>query len=173
VPGGRFGQALSFDGTDDVVTVPHDTTLNLNSSMTLEAWVRPSALGTVRTVVTKDQPGTSSYALLANTAASVPSANVFTTSALDAVGPASLGLGTWTHLAQTWDGSTLKLYVDGAEVSSRPTTGALLTGTGQLRIGGSSTAGQFFSGLVDEVRVFSRVRTAAEIAADMNAAVKP
>ena len=48
-----------------------------------------------------------------------------------------------------------------------------MTSTGELRIGGSSTGSQFFSGLIDEVRVFNRARTAAEIAADMNAPVDP
>ena len=173
VTGGRFGGALSFDGTDDMVSVPHDTALNLNSGMTLEAWVRPSALGTIRSVVMKERPGSFDYGLFADNASSAPAANVFTTSAMQASGPAALGLGTWTHLAQTWDGTTLRLYVDGAEVANRPAPGALVTSTGELRIGGSSTGSQFFSGLIDEVRVFSRARTAAEIAADMNAPVDP
>ncbi|HTF13208.1 MAG TPA: LamG-like jellyroll fold domain-containing protein, partial [Burkholderiales bacterium] len=40
---GRFGAALSFNGTDNVVLVPSSTSLNLSSAMTLEAWVRPTA----------------------------------------------------------------------------------------------------------------------------------
>ena len=66
VTGGRFGGALSFDGTDDMVSVPHDTALNLNSGMTLEAWVRPSALGTIRSVVMKERPGSFDYGLFAD-----------------------------------------------------------------------------------------------------------
>jgi hypothetical protein len=94
-----------------------------------------------------------------------------TTSAFEAAAPSALGLSTWTHLAQTWDGSTLRLYIDGAEVATQPSPGTLITSTGQVRIGGSS--GQFFSGLIDEVRIYNRARTAAEIAADMVTAVKP
>jgi hypothetical protein len=48
-----------------------------------------------------------------------------------------------------------------------------VTSTGQLRIGGSNTSGQFFSGLIDEVRIFDRPRTPAELTADMNAPVTP
>jgi hypothetical protein len=173
VAAGRFGKAISFDGTDDLVAVPHDSALNLTSGMTLEAWVRPTALGNPRSVVMKERPGSFDYALFADSVDNAPTANVFTTSALDAVGPATLSLGTWTHLSQTWDGSTLRLYVDGAEVASEPAGGALVTSTGQLGIGGSSTGGQFFSGLIDEVRVFNRARTTAQIQADMNAPVNP
>jgi Concanavalin A-like lectin/glucanases superfamily len=170
---GRFGQALTLDGASGMVTVPDDSTLRLSSGMTLEAWVRPSALTSASSILTKDQTGGFSYSLLANTAANVPSANVFTTSALAAAGPASLALGTWTHVAETWDGANVKLFIDGAEVASQPTTGSLAVNAGQLKIGGSSAAGQFFNGLVDEVRVFSRARTASEIGADMNTPVSP
>jgi hypothetical protein len=170
---GRFGKALTLDGASGMVTVPDDSTLRLSSGMTLEAWVRPSALSSASSILTKDQTGGFSYSLLANTAANVPSANVFTTSALAAAGPASLALGTWTHVAETWDGASVKLFIDGAEVASQPTTGSLAVNAGQLKIGGSSTAGQFFNGLVDEVRVFSRARTASEIGADMNTPVSP
>jgi hypothetical protein len=170
---GRFGKALSLDGTDDMVTVPDDTTIRLGQNMTVEAWVRPTSLSSVRSILTKDQPGSFSYSLLANTAANVPSANVFTTAPLTAAGPASLALGNWTYVSQTWDGTTLKLYIDGAEVASQPAAGTLAVNNGVLKIGGSSTAGQFFNGLVDEVRVYNRVRTPAEINADLNTPVQP
>ena len=48
---GRCGGALSFDGTDDWVTVAASSELDLTSGMTLEAWVKPSALATWSSVV--------------------------------------------------------------------------------------------------------------------------
>ena len=170
---GRFGQAISLDGVDDMVTVPDSTAIRLSSAMTLEAWVRPTALGSVRSILSKDNTGGFSYQLLANNAANVPSANVFTTSPLSAAGPAALALGQWTHVAETWDGTAVKLYIDGAEVATQPTTGSLVVNTGTLKIGGATTAGQFFNGLVDEVRLYNRVRTPAQITADLNAPVQP
>jgi hypothetical protein len=173
VANGRFGQALSLDGVNGMVTVPDSSAIRLSSAMTIEAWVRPTALGGVRSLLTKDNTGGFSYSLLANNAANVPSANVFTTSPLSAAGPASLALGQWTHVAQTWDGTNVKLYIDGAEVASQPTTGTLVVNNGTLKIGGSTTAGQFFNGLVDEVRLYNRVRTPAQINADLNTPVQP
>ncbi|HWM10432.1 MAG TPA: LamG-like jellyroll fold domain-containing protein, partial [Solirubrobacteraceae bacterium] len=173
VAGGRYGAALSFDGVDDWVSVPHAAALNLSAGMTLEAWVRPTALGSWRSVVMKEQASALPYALHASTGEGVPAASVFTSSALTATGPPPLGLATWTHLAMTWDGSVLRLYVDGAEVATQPAPGALLTSTGQLRIGGNSLRGEFFSGLIDEVRVYDRALSATRIGADMNAPVNP
>jgi hypothetical protein len=73
----------------------------------------------------------------------------------------------------TWDRGTLRLYVDGAEVATQAAPPPLTVGTGPVRIGGNSVSGAFFSGLIDEVRIYGRARSAAEIAADMNVAVRP
>ena len=74
-PAGKFGAALSFDG-GDVVNVPDSASLDLTTAMTLEAWVRPTALGTTwRTVVFKEQPGYYTYSLYASTGTGVPSGN--------------------------------------------------------------------------------------------------
>ena len=67
----------------------------------------------------------------------------------------------------------MKTYVDGAEVGTMPAPGPLVTSTGQLRIGGDSIRNGWFNGLIDEVRIYNRPLTAAEIQVDMNRAVKP
>jgi hypothetical protein len=73
----------------------------------------------------------------------------------------------------TWNGATLRLFVNGAQVSSRAVTGALAGGTGVVRLGGDSLRGEWFSGLIDEVRAYGRPLSASEITADMNAAIVP
>jgi hypothetical protein len=174
VTDGRHGKALSFDGTNDWVTVEDRSELDLEGSGTLEAWIRPSALSSWRSVVLKEIPGALPYALYAGSDAGTPAAHLFGGgSPVDAFGPAALGTATWTHLAMTWGAGTLRLYVDGAEVASQPAPAGLALGNGPLRIGGNSVGGQFFSGLIDEVRVYSTARTAAEITADMNAPIIP
>src|SRR5215203_349605 len=61
---GRFGGALSFNGTSAYVQVPDADALDLAASMTLEAWVRPAtAGGGYRTVVVKEMPLSLSYGL--------------------------------------------------------------------------------------------------------------
>jgi len=173
VPDGRFGKALSFDGTSNWVTVDHRAALDLANGMTLEAWVKPSTLGDMRSVVMKESPGALAYALYASAGTGVPSAHLLTGGDVDALGPAPLTLSQWTHLALTWDRGALRLFIDGAEVTTQPATAPLSTGTGVVRIGGNGVAGQFFSGLIDEVRIYDHARTSAEITADMNVAVRP
>ena len=75
---------------------------------------------------------------------------------------------TWTHLAATYDGATLRLYVNGMLVASVARTGSLATSTNPLQIGGDSIYGQYFRGTIDEVRVYNVALTAAQIQTDMN-----
>ena len=61
--------------------------------------------------------------------------------------------------------------MNGAQVSTRTIGGNILTSTSPLRIGGDSFAGEYFAGLIDEVRIYNRPLTAAEIQTDMNTAI--
>jgi chitodextrinase len=86
-------------------------------------------------------------------------------------GTAALTVNTWTHLAATYDGTTIRLYVNGTQVASAAQTGAIATSTNPLQIGGDSLYGQFFQGTIDEVRIYNVALTAAQIQTDMNAPI--
>ena len=121
----------------------------------------------------KEQTGGTVYALYGNTDTNRPSAHAYTSTEFDTRGTAALALNTWTHLAATYDGANLRLYVNGTQVSSRAVIGSLVNSTGALRIGGNSIWSEWFHGRIDEVRVYRRTLSATEIQADMNAAVVP
>jgi hypothetical protein len=153
------------------VTVPDSNLLDLGPGMTLEAWVRPTTVSDWRTVVLKERPGQLTYSLYASGEGGRPMAEIATGVQRDARGAAALQVGVWTHLAATYDKSTLKLYVNGTLVSSTAVTGTLLNSTGALKIGGNAVWGEYFGGLIDDVRVYERALSAAEIAADKDRAV--
>jgi fibronectin type 3 domain-containing protein len=168
---GKSGRALSFDGVNDIVTVPDSNLLDLGPGMTLEAWVKPTTVSDWRTVVLKERPGQLTYSLYASGEGGRPMAEIATGVQRDARGAAALQVGVWTHLAATYDKSTLKLYVNGTLVSSTAVTGTLLNSTGALKIGGNAVWGEYFGGLIDDVRLYERALSAAEIAADKDRAV--
>ena len=74
-------------------------------------------------------------------------------------------------MAVTYDGSALRLYVNGTQVGSRAATGAIQTTTNPLWIGGNQPDGEFFRGLIDEVRVYNRALSQADVQTDMNTAI--
>ncbi|HEY6889952.1 MAG TPA: LamG-like jellyroll fold domain-containing protein, partial [Solirubrobacter sp.] len=173
VTGGKFGGALSFDGTNDRVRVPDSASLDLTTGMTLEAWVNPRNSSGWHNVMLKERTGDLTYALYASGTTS-PSAQLTTATAGDyrmANGLAALPTNTWSHLAATYDGTTLRLLVNGAVVTSTAYTGTITVSNGDFFIGGNSVWGEWFDGLIDEVRVYDHALTTAEIQADMATAV--
>ena len=164
---GRYGSALQFDGVDDLVRIGDAGPLNLASGMTVEAWVAPTATDGWRTVLAKGRRSDLSYALYGGLR---PSAHVSTAGAVTgfARAPSDLQAGAWTHLAATYDGTTLRLFVNGVQAAANAErSGPLTPGDGALTIGGNEMWQEWFAGRIDEVRVYDRPLTAAEVAADM------
>jgi PKD repeat protein len=170
---GKYGNALVFNGSNAWVTVADAASLDLTTGMTLEAWVFPRTMSGWRSVLMKERPGQLTYALYGNTDTNRASVEIAGGSSLDARATAPLALNAWTHLAATYDGATLRLFVNGTQVSSRAASGAMLSSGNALRIGGNSVWGEYFDGYIDEVRIYSRALSAAEITSDMNTAIAP
>ena len=170
---GRYGGALWFDGENDLVTIPDANSLDLSDAMTLEAWVRPEALGTSwRTALVKEQSNALAYALYAHTNFGGPSGHVYTRDAdRRARAAAVLPLASWSHVAATYDGSTIRVYRDGTEIATETVTGAITASSGPLRIGGTQLWSEWFEGMIDEVRVYNRALSVAEIKTDMETRV--
>jgi len=192
VAAGKIGRGLSFDGVNDWVTVNDITAspLDLTTGMTIEAWVNPAAMSGWETVVLKERgaagTGLLSYALYAHDGA--PQGNGFagpagylrpapanstTDQGVRQASHTAIPLNTWTHLATTYDGASQRFYINGVLVATRAQTGSIAVGNQPLRIGGNNVSGEFFRGIIDEVRVYNRALSAADINADMATAVVP
>lgn len=169
---GKYGQALSFDGVNDWVTVNDSASLDLTTGMTLEAWVYPtSSMSGWHTVLFKEQANGAVYYLDANSDSNQPATGLFIGSEQILWGGPWLTANTWTHLATTYDGTTQWLYVNGSEVANRAQSGGIQVSNGVLRIGGNSIWGEFFKGRIDEVRIYNRALSVSQIQTDMNNAV--
>lgn len=173
---GKLGSALNLNGTG-WVTVNDSNSLDLTTGMTLEAWVYPTVTPlTWTTVILKEQPEVSNlvYGLFAGSPFNLPLADVFTTSVQELYGPAPVPLNTWTHLAATYDAvNGQSLYLNGIQVVHVATSGSMITSVGPLRLGGNSIWGEYFTGLIDEVRVYNQALSQTDIQADMNTPIGP
>ena len=89
------------------------------------------------------------------------------------LGPTQLPLDAWSHLALTYDSVAVRLLVNGAQVATLPLTSPVISSSGPLKIGGNAIWGEYFKGLIDEVRVYNRALTASEIQADRDRPVVP
>jgi hypothetical protein len=159
------------------VTVPDSPSLRLTSGMTLEAWVLPTLVNTAwRDVICKGNDDYYREATSSNSGRPV-GGGIVGGSYGEAYGTSNLAANTWTHLAATYDGTTLRLYVNGTQVSSVARSGAIATSNGVLSIGASPGGshgrgadplyGQFFEGRIDDVRTYNRALAQAQIQTDM------
>src|SRR5262249_29619126 len=91
----------------------------------------------------------------------------------NAFGPSPLPLNTWTHIAQTFSGGTVTLYVNGVQVATTAVTGNIQDTTNPLEIGSDHIYGQYFQGSIDDVRIYNVALTPAQIQTDMATPVTP
>jgi L-ascorbate metabolism protein UlaG (beta-lactamase superfamily) len=152
--GGKVGGAIQLDGVDDCIKTPY--VLNpAEGTFSLFAWVKGGGPGQVIFA----QAGGANW-LMADSAtgALLTQLRQSGRSSKDLVSAKAVTDGQWHRVGLTWDGANRALYVDDVEVA-RDSQGALIGSAGGLYIGAGSTLapGTFWSGLIDDVRLYSRV----------------
>ncbi|HEX2782817.1 MAG TPA: LamG-like jellyroll fold domain-containing protein [Ilumatobacteraceae bacterium] len=161
---GKYGTALLFNGNNQRVDVANSASLRLTTGMTLSAWIKPAIVTSAwRDIIMKGQD--EYYLVGESSIGGVPATGGTYTSPLSG---SALTVNSWSYVAATYDGASLKLYVNGVQVASRSQTGAIKSSTGKVGIGGDGFWGQYFNGLIDDVRIYNRALAPAEIQGDMN-----
>ena len=168
---GMVAGALLFDGIDDYVST--DFVLNPSlGAFTVFAWVKGGAPGQVVISQTNDAGIGNTWLGLDAQSGALMTELVSPSSGWVAIKPlvseSSISDGQWHHICFVWDGSYRILYADGIEVAKDNTAqNPLKPATGGLCIGASKTLGigTFFSGLIDDIRIYNKALSPEEIAA--------
>jgi hypothetical protein len=176
---GQIDGALQFDGSNDYVACGNGASLNLNSQVTLAAWINPNTAGNGAHQIFVAK-GDNSYALKHNTG-NYMEFNIYDGTWYTARGPAVTAAtfnGVWHHVAGTYDGTTLKIYINGElqpAIASESHTGDIDSSATAVSIGRDSDGGgrRYFNGLIDDVRIYSRALTVEEIQAVMTGGGNP
>ncbi|MFN6096146.1 MAG: LamG-like jellyroll fold domain-containing protein, partial [Dolichospermum sp.] len=168
---GNFG--LSFNGVDNYVEIPHSAALSLNT-FTLEAWVNQTQIkGDWQPIITKEANNgyEVNYGLYIE-----PNGSRLDFAFQDSNGnwryiypsQASLTLNQLTHVAATYDGAKLSLYINGQLDTSVDWVGTPLQNNYPVKIGRELNAWNPFAGQIDDVRIWNVARTQTEIQANYN-----
>lgn len=162
-------KSLLFSGTGfshvNIGTALNSVFANTNL-ITVEAWVYPTNGYGLRTVVSNYEGSNMQYLLRIQNLQ--PSFYVGTgTGGMNfvyALSPNTIPLNTWTHIAGTWDGAALKIYVNGIQEATTSVTGNFGSVSNNLKIGGGLNNGtEDFSGNITDVRIWNNTRTQSEI----------
>jgi hypothetical protein len=161
---GQLDGALNFDGSNDYVNVPHDDTLSL-TTFSISAWIRPAALSGWQIVVSKGNTTSWNYYLGINGSEISIGFNNSGSWTEFLTSGAGLATGQWYHLAGTFDDAAGegKVYLNGALIHTGTTT-ASPSATSDAVMIGNSPAGEYWPGLLDDVRIYDRVLSDAEVA---------
>ncbi|MFT3932109.1 MAG: T9SS type A sorting domain-containing protein [Chitinophagaceae bacterium] len=168
--------SLSFDGVDDVVTIPYNSSLDISTAITLEAWVYATKTTGIQNVISKSNATTNTGYIFPRTDDGWANVNMylFIGGAWKIVSAAYPSMNAWHHLAATYDGATMKLYIDGILKNSVAQTGLIATNTNALSLGNQiGFSSEYFGGAADEMRIWNVARTQAQIQAAMNAEFDP
>ena len=174
---GKVGTyALDLNGTSQYAVVPDDASLDLTNNITIAAWIKPEQYAT-QDIIKKATNGiTDGYELsLATTKTDSSSQRVFfrinqvasgDTYRINATTMYTID-GTWMHVAATYDGTTMRLYINGVLESSLANHSTIATNSLPLTIGAQdgTTASRWFMGWMDDARVYNRALSLAEIQA--------
>ncbi|MBN1361808.1 MAG: discoidin domain-containing protein [Sedimentisphaerales bacterium] len=171
---GVLGGALDLDGNGDYVNCGNDAVFNITEQVTLAAWVNTRDMGN-----SQDNPwvgkGDTAYMLKGfRTGYDIEffiydstwnSAHYITDDSFN---------GTWHHVAGTFDGSELKIYVDGTVGATLAHAGTINSVAYSINIGrNSQNTTRYYDGMIDDVRIYSQALTEAEIQAVMTGGANP
>lgn len=166
---GKVGRAFAFNGSNQVVQVPNAPSLNPTAGLTIEGWVNipayPLSSGVVivgKDGVTTDRQYLLGMGLVDGRWVFRPCVGVPGQLAL-VNGSVRIETNTWYHVAMTYDGAALKLYVNGAVDAELAVTGPIITTAEALLIGGSKPGPWYFHGRVDELSLYGRALSGEEI----------
>lgn len=168
---GKVGHAFTLDGVDDMVVVPDSPNLNFapNEPMTIHMWAYPTENRTMHLIGKRSDcfdSGQSANYQIAQDASGLH----FTSGGVLAASGVFLPVNQWSHVAATFDGSTVRLYLNGVERSSQAAMLASPNNGAPVIIGGTCfDAGARFPGMLDEVTIVNSALTAYEIRVLYNA----
>jgi len=163
--------ALQFDGIDDYVEVPNDPSLNLSIGTTIETWVNISTTDGAHTFVAKWNDNTNDYSYIfkdwdESDKLSIELSKNFHNDLCALQSRSPLPLDTWIHVATTFDGQAVKLYMNGQEENTSIVQGTIRNSQTDLIIG-ALYAGegilQHLRGMMDEIRIWNYARSPEEI----------
>jgi hypothetical protein len=172
---GKIDGADVFDGTDDFIDCGDGSTLKGMSGLTVEAWVKPNAIGPIGAgIVSKWASWMSgSYIMWWGSAGSVGWGVITSPTTYASLSDTPvITIGQWQHFAGVYDGSQIRLYKNAALIGTpKSLTGNVMSQTTPCYIGRYTTP--FMNGIVDEVRISNVSRSVSWITIEYNNQLDP
>ena len=151
---------LNFDGVDDYVVLPNESSFDFTNQLTIEFWMKSSTTPEQWDALVAK--GDTSWRLALNTSGLVGFAG--SDSFSEVFSTTSVTNGSWVHIAATYNGSNAIIYVNGIEENRLSATNNIRTNNYNVSFGQNLEAlNRFYNGNIDDIRIWNVARTATEI----------
>jgi len=162
---GKIGDAYDFDGVDDYITTPD---LNLvTDNFTWAGWIKLNAINREHVLMSEDS-WTNYIRVIYSDGVSRVQAKLNIGGTGYIITPSNiLSADTWHHIAVTYDGSNMIIYIEGINSGSRSATGNIDT-IDAVQIGAMIGGGIYAEGIIDDIRIYNRALSQTEIQALMS-----
>ncbi|MCZ6702547.1 MAG: LamG domain-containing protein, partial [Ignavibacteria bacterium] len=161
---GKRGLALDLNGTIDYCSVPDDPTLNISSAITIAAWIKPSKYETQRIIRKVDETNDLGYSLFLSVDSTISIRfNNSNDKRVNSITKYPGTGNTWMHVAATYDGSTIRIYVNGVEDNTQTVDFNIGITNNDLTIGADADETDFFEGLLDDLRIYNYALSSMDI----------
>ena len=163
------GKCLKFDGSNDYINANNSNALNIqNNTITLSLWTKYTSTSGWEGLLYKDNGNGMGYQLFINSSNQI-AFGIYTTSFTRLTYNTAISQNTWHHIEAVYDGSNMKIYLDGSMVTSTPKSGNIADSSSRpLLIGKSTITGENFNGFIDDIKIYPYARTADQIKKDYN-----
>jgi hypothetical protein len=173
--GPAVGNALSFNGTSNYLSLPPNINTNFSgNNISVEGWFYANQTFESTNLIGEASEGDNAirfalYSVYENNVQKIK-AGFYTvnTGWIQAISSTNLSLKKWTHIAATYDQSSIKIYVDGTQTANASFSNALPAGNERWLIGKNWTSPNYFPGTIDEIRIWNTARSQADIQANKN-----
>ncbi len=161
---GKVNYAGTFDGTDDRITTsafsPLATAAKTTTSLSWGGWFNPTTSAASKTLMEK-----ASEFQLTTDSSSMPICGVYYSAAFhnSAAPTSALTVGSWNHVICTYDGTNINTYLNGKLIKQSAETTAVTASSSILYLGETSGGANFYSGLMDETRIYNYALTGTQV----------
>ncbi|MBI4127699.1 MAG: DUF2341 domain-containing protein, partial [Parcubacteria group bacterium] len=167
---GKYGNGLSFDGVNDYVGMGAISNSFISSRFTISGWFKSNATagGEIFKMQANAQSDTGMYV---NDAARKMGCNAWPSAGINSI--TSVTDNSWHFGTCVYDGANLTLYVDGVRENSSSISTPGTSASAGWNIGRHNAGTSFFNGSIDDVRIYNRALSAAEVSSLYNATARP
>ncbi len=158
---GLVGRSLDLDGSGDYMRVADSATLDISGNISVSAWVLlDEQTSDFRTIVRKG----GAYVLEKNNN-NLPRFTIWSggSSTPVVLGTTTMQVDRWYHIVGTYDGSYLRIYVNGVLEGTTARSGAISTNNNDLYVGSQNSTAQFINAKLDDILIYNRALNQQDI----------